>query len=130
MNLNNIFQTADWKKEKHTPVIEAPLKAKKGENFKVTVCVGKEIPHPNTTEHHIVWIDLYFHPEAEKFPYHIGRFEFLSHGASTNGPNTSTVYTHPEVTLTFKTEKPGTIIAFSYCNIHGLWQNSQEIKVE
>lgn len=129
IDISKIIQSADWKKEKHTPVIEAPEKIKKGENFKVTVSVGKEIAHPNTTEHHIAWIDVYFHPEGEKFPYHIGRFEFLSHGASTNGLNTSTVYTHPEATFTFKTEKPGTIFAFSYCNIHGLWQNILEIKV-
>ncbi len=129
IEISKIIQSADWKKEKHTPVIEAPEKIKKGENFKVTVSVGKEIAHPNTTEHHIAWIDVYFYPEAEKFPYHIGRFEFLSHGSSTNGPNTSTVYTHPEATFVFKTEKSGTIFAFSYCNIHGLWQNALEIKV-
>lgn len=129
IDISKIIQSADWKKEKHTPVIEAPEKIKKGENFKVTVSVGKEIAHPNTTEHHIAWIDVYFHPEGEKFPYHIGRFEFLSHGSSTNGPNTSTVYTHPEATFVFKTEKPGTIFAFSYCNIHGLWRNALEIKV-
>ncbi|MFX1339997.1 MAG: desulfoferrodoxin family protein [Promethearchaeota archaeon] len=31
------------------------------------------------------------------------------------------------MTLTFKTEKSGTVIAFSYCNIHGLWQNTLDI---
>jgi desulfoferrodoxin (superoxide reductase-like protein) len=30
--------------------------------------------------------------------------------------------------IKFKTEKEGTIIAFSYCNIHGLWANKEEIK--
>lgn len=130
VEIANLFQSADWKKEKHIPVIETPDKIKKGENFEVTVSVGKEIPHPNTTEHHIAWIEVYYHPEGEKFPYQIGKFDFLAHGASTNGPNTSTVYTHPEVTLTFKTDKTGAIIAFSYCNIHGLWQNSQKIKID
>lgn len=130
IDLNNIFQSADWKKEKHTPVIEAPEKVKKGENFNVTVSVGKEIAHPNTTEHHIAWIEVYFKPEGEKFPYQVGKFDFLAHGASTNGPNTSTVYTHSAVTFSFKTDKPGAIIAFSYCNIHGLWQNSYDIKIE
>lgn len=128
--LTALFQTADWKKEKHVPVIEAPAKIKKGEYFRVTVAVGKEIPHPNKTEHHIVWIDAYFHPAGEKFPYHLGRFEFLAHGAAAQGPDTSTVYTHPEAAFMFKTDKPGAILAFSYCNIHGLWQNSQEIKVD
>lgn len=128
--LSNIFQTADWKKEKHVPVIEIAGKIAKGEDITVSVTVGKEIAHPNTTEHHIAWIDLYFQPEGSKFPYNLGRFEFNSHGASTDGPNTSTVYTHPTVSAKFKTEKSGNIFAFSNCNIHGLWMNSMDITVE
>jgi superoxide reductase len=126
----DLFKSADWKTEKHIPLIEVPDKVKKGEFFKVTVTVGKEIAHPNTTEHHIQWIDVYFHPEGEKFPYQIGKFEFIAHGGSVNGPNTSTIYTHHKGTLSFKTEKPGTIYATSYCNIHGLWQNSKKIELE
>ncbi len=126
----DLFQTADWKAEKHVPVIEAPDKTKKGELFKVTISVGKEIPHPNTTEHHIRWIEVYFLVEGDKFPYQIGKFEFASHGESTQGPNTSTIFTHPAITASFKTEKAGTIFASSYCNIHGLWKSSKELKVE
>lgn len=125
--LKDLYQSADWKKEKHVPVIEAPSQAKKGEFVSVTVSVGKEIPHPNTTAHHIRWIEAYFLPVGEKFPYELGRFEFNSHGESTQGADTSTVFTHPEVTLKFKTDKSGVILASSSCNIHGLWQNSKEI---
>ena len=125
-----IFQTADWKAEKHVPVIELPEKIKKGEVFEVRVTVGKEIPHPNTTEHHIRWIELLFLPEGEKFPHEIGRVEFLSHGESTEGPNTSTVYAEPTAIFAFKTEKSGKLIAASYCNIHGLWKSEAEVKVE
>jgi superoxide reductase len=128
--LKELFQDADWKAEKHVPVIEAPAKAKKQENVSVTVTVGKEIPHPNTTEHHIRWIEVYFHPKGEKFPYQIGRFEFNAHGESVQGLNTSTIYTQPSVKLSFRTEKPGIIFASSYCNIHGLWEDSQELTVE
>ena len=126
----DLFQTADWKQEKHVPVIDAPDKAKKGEFLKVTISVGKEIPHPNTTEHHIRWIEVYFHPKGEKFPYQAGRFEFNAHGESTQGPNTSTIFTQPTITLTLKTDKPGAIIASSYCNIHGLWEGLKELSVE
>jgi superoxide reductase len=129
-DFKELFQSADWKAEKHVPVIESPAKARKGEFFKVTVTVGKEIAHPNETKHHIRWISVYFHPEGEKFPYQIGRAEFTAHGASAQGPDTSTVYTHHEATVSFKTEKSGTIYASSYCNIHGLWQNSKELLVE
>ena len=126
-SIKDLFQTADWKAEKHVPVIET-LEGDKNA-YVVSVHVGKEIPHPNTTEHHISWVEVYFKPEDDKFPYQIGRFEFSAHGASTEGPNTSSVYTEPVVTVYFKTEKSGTIHATSYCNIHGLWENSKELKI-
>jgi len=130
MDFKELFQGADWKTEKHVPVIEAADKIKKGEIVKITLTVGKEIPHPNTTEHHIRWIEVYFLAGGEKFPYQIGKFEFTSHGESAQGPNTSTIFTHPEVVINFKTEKSGTIFVASYCNIHGLWKNQKELKVE
>ncbi len=129
LEIKDLFQSADWRAEKHVPVIDGPDKVKKGESFKITVNVGKEIPHPNKAEHHISWIEIYFQPQGEKYPYQISRAEFLAHGASVNGPDTSTVYTHPEVSVTFKTDKPGMIYASSYCNIHGLWQSSRELIV-
>jgi superoxide reductase len=128
--LKDLFQSADWKSEKHVPVIEAPDKIKKGEILNLTVSVGKQIPHPNTSEHYIAWIEIYFLPKGEKFPYEVTRFEFVSHGASVQGPNTSTIYSQPYVSISFKTEKSGTILASSYCNIHGLWENSKELSVE
>lgn len=129
-DIKDLFQSADWKAEKHVPVIDAPDKVKKGAWTKITVSVGKEIPHPNTTEHHIAWVTVFFHPKGEKFPYQIGRFEFAAHGASVQGPNTSTVFTHPEAACNFKTDKPGMILVSSYCNIHGLWENTKELDVE
>jgi superoxide reductase len=125
-----VFQEADWKQEKHVPVIEAPEIVKKDEAMKVMVTVGKEIAHPNTTEHHIEWISVFFQPEGEKFPHTIGRFNLGAHGASAEGPNTSTIYTDPEIMCTLKTSKPGTIMATSFCNIHGLWSSSKQLKIE
>jgi len=128
--MSNLFQTADWKTEKHVPVIESPDVLKKGVYSKISISVGKEIAHPNKTEHHISWIEVYFLPAGEKFPSQISRAEFCAHGASAQGPDTSMVYTNHEISLSFKTDKPGTIIACSLCNIHGLWQSSKEIKIE
>jgi superoxide reductase len=125
-----LYQSADWKQEKHVPVIEAPDQVSKGEFFEVRVSIGKEVAHPNKTEHHIRWIGVYFQPEGSKFPYQIGRADFTAHGESTEGADTSTVYTHHAATLSFKTDKPGTIYAASYCNIHGLWQNAKEIGIK
>jgi superoxide reductase len=126
--MKDLFQSADWKKEKHVPVIESPDTVKKGEVFQIKLTVGKEIAHPNTTEHHISWIEVYFLADGEKFACQIGKFEFCAHGASGQGPNTSTMFTDPEVVCCFKTDKKGTLIASSYCNIHGLWQGSKPLE--
>ena len=124
-----LFQTADWKTEKHVPVIECTDRVKAGELFPVKVTLGTEIAHPNTTEHHIRWISVYFHAEGEKFPFQVGHFEFSAHGESTEGPNQGPVYTNHEVTASLKIAKPGAIYATALCNIHGLWRSEKEIKV-
>lgn len=127
--LSERIQKADWKKEKHVPVIEAPDKVKADELFEVKVTLGKEIAHPNTTEHHIRWISVFFHPEGGKFSFQVGHFEFSAHGESVDGPNKGPVYTHHEVSAFLKINKPGTLHALALCNIHGLWESSKEIAV-
>jgi superoxide reductase len=127
--MKDYFQSADWKKEKHAPVIEAPESIKKGDTVQVTVSVGKEIAHPNTTPHHIRWIEVFFHPDGAKFPFQVARFDFTAHGESPDGPDTSTVYTNPSVLCSFKTERSGTIAASSYCNIHGLWESAKKLSI-
>ena len=56
--LGDYIKSDDFKKEKHVPVIETGSGIKAGTPFQVTVTVGKEIAHPNTTEHFIAWIKL------------------------------------------------------------------------
>jgi len=126
--LGDVIQSADWKKEKHVPVIECPDPVKAGESFKVKATVGREIAHPNTTEHHIRWIRLFFQPEGGK-TFHIGNYEFCAHGESPDGPNTGPLHTDSEVTTSLKVTKLGVIHAISFCNIHGLWESSKEIKL-
>ena len=125
--LGERIQKADWKKEKHTPAIECPDEVKANELFGVKVSLGKEIAHPNTTEHHIRWISLFFHPEGEKFTYQVGHFEFSAHGESVAGANQGPVYTHHEASTSMRISKPGTLHAMALCNIHGLWESSKEI---
>lgn len=113
-----VFQTAENEgKEKHVPVIKAPDRVKAGEFFEVTVVVGDEVPHPNTVEHHIKWIQV-FAKEDGKEVVHVGTFDF--------GPT----YADPRVTFRMKLSKPATLYAIEYCNIHGLWESSQDIAVE
>jgi len=110
------IKSGDWKGEKHVPVIEV-LDNKDG-NLKVAVAVGKEIAHPNTAEHHISWIELYFKPEGGNFPIMVGRAEFSSH----SGP-----ISEPKAVFELRCEKKGELTALSYCNIHGLWEGKTEI---
>jgi superoxide reductase len=121
------IQTDDWKNEKHVPAIDI----KKVEDGKATVVVsvGKEIAHPNTTNHHIKWMDLFFWPEGEKFPVEIGYCTFDHHGESAQGPDTSGIFSEPVGKFVFKTSKPGTLMATAYCNIHGLWKSEAELKL-
>lgn len=129
MSIGELFQTDDWKNEKHVPVIEAPQSAKAEEPFEVTLSVGKEIAHPNTTEHHIRWIQLFFKPDGDKFAYQIGNWEFTAHGESVKGANEGPATTEPKVSASLKLKTSGTLVASSYCNIHGLWENSTAIQI-
>ncbi len=127
--LGDHIQEADWKTEKHVPLIECPASVKAAEPFEVRVGIGKEIAHPNTTEHHIRWIQLFFQPDGGKFIYQIGNFEFTAHGESVEGANEGPAYTHHEVAASVKLNTSGTLYALSLCNIHGLWQNEKRVKV-
>ncbi len=129
MKLGDAIQSADWKNEKHIPAIEAPDVVIAGAPFTVTVSVGKEIPHPNTTAHHIAWIDVFFKPEGDKFLYQVGHFDFTGHGASAKGADTGPVYTNPSVTFSMTVDSAGTLVAVEQCNIHGLWESSKEVKI-
>ena len=117
-NLRDTVQTADWKNEKHVPVLEA-TKNEDG-TYLVTAEVGKEIAHPNTFEHYISWIKVYYLAEGAKLPVEIASTQFTAHGEAE-------AFTHPKVAVNFKAEKGGKLLAQSYCNIHGLWESSLEL---
>lgn len=122
-SLGEFLQTGDWKGEKHVPVIHIPEKVKANECFDLKVSIGDEIKHPNTMEHHILWFKVFFHPEGAKFPIEIATHNFTAHGEGD-------VYDEPVSVSNVKLNKSGTIHVISYCNIHGLWENSKDITVE
>lgn len=130
MKFAEVIQTADWKAEKHVPVIVAPGLVKAGANFMVGLTVGKEIAHPNTTEHHICSIRLYFKPETGKIVSEVAGFEFSAHGESVDGPNKGLILAEPVSQAALTLTGSGTLMALAYCNIHGFWESSQEIRVE
>jgi len=128
--VSELVQQADWKEEKHVPVIECDEVVKAGEPFDVRVSVGKEIAHPNTMEHHISWISLYFLPTGARSPHQVGHFEFAAHGESTAGPNQGPVYTNHSIVVSMNINMSGTLQAVALCNIHGLWESAKAISAE
>jgi superoxide reductase len=128
--LSGNIQTADWQREKHVPVIDAPDRVLPDVLFDVTVTLGKEIAHPNATEHHIRWIALYFLPVGTKFVFQVAHVEFTAHGEAIGGANQGPVYANHRATVSMRTSQPGTLLAMAYCNIHGLWQSGKPLAVE
>jgi len=106
-------------KEKHTPVIKAPEKVRTNEEFEVIINIGEKVPHPNTIEHHIKWIQVFAEVEERAFnPVHVATFDL--------GPT----FAEPKVKFRMKLEKTANLIVLGYCNLHGIWENSMKIKVE
>lgn len=123
MSIGQLLQSGDWKGEKHVPAIIVPESIKAGEPVEIKVHVGEEIAHPNTLEHHIQWIKVFFKPEDSKFPVEMGDYKFTAHGEYD-------AFNEPSVITVARLPKSGTLYAVSYCNIHGLWENEVEIKAE
>lgn len=114
--LTETVKSGDWKNEKHVPVLHVE---KVDGALKINAIVGEEIDHPNTLEHHIEWIKVFFQPEGYSAPIEVASQIFSAHGEEE-------VFSKPEVFATVKTDKKGTVYALSYCNIHGLWENKVE----
>jgi len=127
--IGDMTKQADWQKEKHVPVIECAERVKADEWVHVKVTLGTAVAHPNTTGHHIRWIRAFFTADGEKVIREIGTFNFAAHGESTEGADKGPVYTNHEAEFSFKTSKPGTLHALSYCNIHGLWESERHLEL-
>ena len=85
-------KTADFKTEKHVPIISEDGTCSK-------VVVGS-IPHPMTDEHHIEWIEVLVGDYVNR--------KYLKPGDDPE----AYFYVH---------KQPGAIVR-SYCNLHGLWK--------
>ena len=85
--------------ETHTPRIKV-------EESRVEISFG---PHPMEETHYIHWVELYQLKGELKL---IGRVEF------SPGVKPFTVFELKE--------KPESLVAFAYCNIHGIYENKWE----
>lgn len=110
MRLGELIKTeAQEGKEKHVPVIEL-VECPECKEKTVKITMGKEVPHPNTVEHHIKWIALYGVKDGGAV--HIATFDL--------GPT----YGVPTVITHVNLEGLSKLVAVEYCNIHGLWESS------
>ena len=117
MDFTTLFKAPETEgKEKHVPIIERGSGHNGTHENTVIVTVGKEVPHPNTIEHHIEWIDLYGIKKETNQVIFIGRCTFNA--------------TVSEPTATFKAvnlDQYKALGAVSYCNLHGVWKNTLEL---
>jgi len=127
--LGPLFQIDDWKKEKHVPVIDCPDKVAAGKPFVINVTIGKEIPHPNTCQHHIKWVQVFYKPDDDKFSYQIAHCDFAAHGESAAGPDKGPVVTDHTVSVAVSVNGKGRVYALSLCNIHGLWESGKDLQI-
>ncbi|MFO8059759.1 MAG: class II SORL domain-containing protein [Bacillota bacterium] len=126
MSIAEYIKGDDWKTEKHVPVIEAPEVASAGERVSVKVTVGKGIPHPNTTAHHIAWTKVMFVADGATFPVEVADYQF---SARSDPESPAAVQVFPSVAAELEFERSGTLVAVSYCNLHGLWESQQRLDV-
>ncbi len=109
MKFGDILKSAENEgKEKHVPVIEL-----EGTDT-VRIIVGKEVPHPNTVEHHIEWVELFGVKEND---------QVISVGRASFEP----VYADPTATFKVKLDEFKAFCALEFCNLHGVWQNCLEL---
>ncbi len=106
----NIDEMTDLEK-KHTPVITAPAKIKKGEPFEVNVEVGKLLSHPNENAHFIEWIELF---SGDTF---LARVDLEPRLAV------------PRVKFVVALDHGHDLVAKERCNLHGVWE-SQPVAIE
>ena len=117
MEIGDILKSAEIEgKEKHVPIIEIDRgRGREGVDI-IRVIVGKDVPHPNTTEHHIGWIELYGTKKDRQVTF-LGKVDFTP------------VYTNPNARFQVNNIKEfKAFCSLAYCNIHGVWQNCIEVE--
>ncbi|MGN0847565.1 MAG: class II SORL domain-containing protein [Kiritimatiellia bacterium] len=124
--IGNYIRTADWQNEKHVPVIDA-TPAGDGA-FEVTVTIGKQIPHPNTSEHYIAWAALYYVGEGSPNAIELARCNFCAHADGAQS-GAAAALTRPTFTTRVVLPKSGKLLATAYCNLHGLWSSEIDVAV-
>lgn len=114
MGIQNYLKTQDQGKEKHIPYIDIKECSSCAE-LSVTIQVGQEILHPSTVDHSIKTITLY---GVTKDQNQLKQLTVFQLGDDL---------TIPRVRTSIRKGLFSKLIATSYCNLHGLWENTCEI---
>jgi superoxide reductase len=101
-------------KEKHMPTIELASGQGKHGNDVVEITVGRQAPHPNTADHYIVWIQA-FGVKKDGHVLDLGRATFKPGGGE------------PLYSFEIDASKFDHLFSFSYCNVHGVWEQHLEV---
>ncbi|MCP4482376.1 MAG: hypothetical protein GY817_06295 [bacterium] len=114
MELNDCIKSREAEgKEKHVPGLKLTGCSPCGD-LGLTISVGDEVPHPTTPEHHIKHLGVHGLTKDNKLVF-ITRLE-LGDG-----------YVLPNVKINIKPDVFTKVFVTSFCNIHGLWENSIDI---
>jgi superoxide reductase len=101
-------------KEKHIPAIELMKGRGSAGKDLVEIQVGRELPHPNTPEHYIVWIQA-FGVKKDGQILDLGREVFKP------------VVSKPIYAFDINASDFKHLFSFSYCNVHGVWEQHLEL---
>jgi len=115
MHTCELYKTAETEgKEKHVPELEIMKGSGKDGKDVVRITVGKDVSHPNTVEHHIAWAQL-VGVKGNGMVIDLGKVNFAP------------AYTEPSADFHVKLDDFKSLVATSYCNIHGLWESSVDL---
>jgi superoxide reductase len=117
------LRTKERKVRSHTPVIECPEKVEAGKIFQIKISLGDGTGYPDTTEHHIRRVSLYYSDNDGKTVRQIAGVEFDSHS-----PNRDALSRY-ETIVDAKITESGILHAMAYCNVHGLAEAIRQITV-
>ena len=117
------LKTMERNTDSHTPVIECPDKVEAGKIFRIKLSLGNGTGHPDTTEHHICRVSLYYSDSDGKTVRQLAGVEYDSHSPERDA------LSRYETTIDAKISESGVLHAMAYCNVHGLAEAIRQITV-
>jgi superoxide reductase len=117
------LKPAERKTQSHTPVIGCPDKVEADKIFQIKISLGDSLGHPDTNEHHVCRVSLYYSDSEGKTVRQIAGVEFQSHSP---GKDALSRY---ETIIDAKIAESGVLHAMAYCNLHGLAEAIRQITV-